>query len=96
MSQKLFQVTPDFKERVTEILQTKKFGAIYPYMNLINREGFVYDEGELNSIVQLMSEFPYSEVAEFFATVKENVMEVPTAPGSQPQDEKGETIPAKD
>lgn len=75
MGSKTFQVSTQFKENATEILQGKKFGAVYPYMNLINREGFIYTEEELNSIVALFSEFPYGEVAEFFSSIKENVKE---------------------
>lgn len=74
--QKTFQVTPEFKERITELLQKLKFVTIFPYMNLINREGFIYTEDELNSFIALLSEFPYAEVAEFFATIKQNVIEV--------------------
>jgi len=76
MSQKSFQVSPEFKESLTAILQTKKFSAVFPYMNLVNREGFIYTETELNSFVSLLSEFPYAEVAEFFATIKSNVTEL--------------------
>lgn len=74
--QKKFLVTPEFKQRLTEILQPKKFGAIFSYMNLVNREGFVYTEDELNSFIALLSEFPYVDVAEFFSTVKQNVTEI--------------------
>ncbi len=80
---KQFEVTPEFKERLTEILQAKKFAAVFPYMNLVNREGFTYTEEELNSFVALLSEFPYAEVAEFFATIKQNVTEVKSE--SQPE-----------
>ena len=73
---KTFTVTKAFKESVTEILMEKKFNAVYPYMNLINREGFEYTEGELNNLVQFLSEFPYANVAEFFASIKENVKEL--------------------
>lgn len=95
MTQKTFKVTPEFKERVTEILQTKKFGAVYPYMNLINREGFLYSESELNNVVQLLSEFPYAEVAEFFSSVKENVEEV-QASSTTSQNIGSEEIQTKD
>lgn len=61
-----YQVTPEFKTQVAEILATQKFSTVFPYMNLINRDGFVYSEEELNSIVQFVGEFPYSTVAEFF------------------------------
>lgn len=90
MSQKVFEVTAEFKERLTEILQAKKFGAVFPYMNLVNREGFTYTEEELNSFVALLSEFPYGEVAEFFATIKQNVTEV-NAGQEQPAE-----VPAED
>jgi hypothetical protein len=73
---KNFTVTPNFKTSVTEVLSTQKFSAVFPYMNLINREGFVYSEEELNSIVQFLGEFPYSQVAEFFQTLPANVSEV--------------------
>jgi hypothetical protein len=90
MSNKKYKVTQQFKEQITEILQTKKFGAVYPYMNLINREGFDYEENELNSIVALLAEFPYGEVAEFFTNIKTNVIEIPQ------EQEKDETVSAKD
>jgi hypothetical protein len=87
-AQKSFQVTPEFKEQVTEILQGKKFGAVYPFMNLVNREGFTYTEQELNSLVNLLSEFPYAEVAEFFGSIKANVKDLETV-------EESEQIPAE-
>jgi hypothetical protein len=89
MSQKVFQVTPEFKESLTAILQAKKFSAVFPYMNLVNREGFTYTEQELNSFVSLLSEFPYAEVAEFFATIKSNVTELNEAT-EQPEQENAE------
>lgn len=61
-----FIVTPDFKTRVTDILNTKKFTAVFPYMNLINREGNTYTESELNQLVQFLGELPYTEVSELF------------------------------
>lgn len=73
---KNFTVTPTFKTAVSEVLSTQKFSAVFPYMNLINREGFVYSEEELNSVVQFLGEFPYSQVAEFFQTLPQNVSEV--------------------
>jgi hypothetical protein len=87
---KTFIVTKNFKESVTEILMEKKFNAVYPYMNLINREGFEYAEGELNSLVQFLSEFPYANVAEFFASIKENVKEVSS------EIQESEPIPTED
>lgn len=91
-TQKIFQVTPEFKEQVTEILQGKKFGAVYPYMNLINREGFNFSEQELNSLVALLSEFPYGDVAEFFGSIKSNVTELENETAENPQSEQ---VPAE-
>ena len=70
-----YTVTPEFKTQVTTLLNTKKFSAVFPYMNLINRDGFMYNEQELNSIVQFVGEFPYNEVAEFFQILPNNVKE---------------------
>jgi len=70
-----YTVTPEFKTQVTALLNTKKFSAVFPYMNLINRDGFNYNEQELNSVVQFVGEFPYNEVAEFFQTLPGNVKE---------------------
>ena len=53
-----YTVKPEFKTQVTAILSTKKFSAVFPFMNLINREGFTYNEQELNQMVQFLSEFP--------------------------------------
>jgi len=64
-----YNVSPEFKTQVSEILATQKFSAVFPFMNLINRDGFIYDEEELNSIVQFLGEFPYSSVAEFFVNL---------------------------
>jgi len=61
-----YNVTPEFKTQISAILATKKFTTVFPYMNLINREGFVFNETELNSVVQFLGEFSYNEVAEFF------------------------------
>ena len=62
-----FTVTQEFKARVSDILGTKKFSLVFPLMNLVNRDGFIYAEEELNQIVQFIGEFPYVEVAELFA-----------------------------
>ena len=70
-----YTVTPEFKTQVTALLNTKKFSAVFPYMNLINRDGFSYTEQELNSIVQFVGEFPYNEVAEFFQILPTHVKE---------------------
>lgn len=61
-----YVVTPEFKQRVTDILNTKKFTQVFPFMNLINREGFNFSEAELNQLVQFLGEFAYNEVAELF------------------------------
>ena len=61
-----YVVTPEFKQRVTDILNTKKFTQVFPFMNLINREGFTFSETELNQLVQFLGEFAYNEVAELF------------------------------
>jgi hypothetical protein len=68
-----FVVSKQFKTRVSEILSTKKFSAVFPFMNLIKREGDVYPEAELNQLVQFIAEFPYSEVSEFFSLMPELV-----------------------
>ena len=85
MQQKKFEVTEVFKESVTEILKTKKYSAVYPYMTMINREEMIYTEDELNSFISLLSEFSYSEVAEFFATIKHHVSEI--EPGAEGKEE---------
>jgi len=61
-----YVVTPEFKQRVTDILNTKKFTQVFPFMNLINREGFQFSETELNQLVQFLGDFSYNEVAELF------------------------------
>jgi len=73
---KNYTVTPAFKTVVTEILSTLKFSTVFPYMNLVNREGFAYSEQELNSIIQFMGELPYSQVAEFFQGLPNHVSEL--------------------
>lgn len=70
-----YTVSPEFKTQVTAILQAKKFSAVFPFMNLVNREGFVYSEQELNQIVQFLGEFSYNEVAEFFVLLPSLVKE---------------------
>lgn len=71
-----FTVSPDFKARVAEILGKKKFTQVFPFMNLINREGFSYTETELNQIIQFVGDFSYNEVAEFFTLIPTLVKEV--------------------
>lgn len=70
---KNYKVTEEFKTQVAELLATQKFSTVFPYMNLVNREGFTYSEEELNSIVQFLGEFTYSSVAEFFNTLSTHV-----------------------
>jgi hypothetical protein len=64
-----YVVTPEFKTQAAAILEAKKFTAVFPYMNLINRDGLHYTEEEMNSLVQFLGEFPYKEVSEFFAAI---------------------------
>lgn len=73
---KQFNVSPEFKTRVTDILNAKKFSAVFQYMNLVNREGNLYTEAELNGIVQVLGEFSYSEVSDFFKVLPDLVTEV--------------------
>jgi hypothetical protein len=72
---KNYNVTHEFKQQVTEILSAHKFSTVFPYMNLINREGFAYSEEELNQVVQFLGEMPYSQVAEFFKLLPAMVSE---------------------
>jgi hypothetical protein len=74
-----YKVSPEFKAQATTILNTKKFSAVYPYMNLINREGFIYTEQELNTVLNFIGEFGYNEVAEFFQNLSKQVAEVTSA-----------------
>ena len=80
---RMFSVTAEFKTAASTILQTKKFTAVFPYMNLINREGFEYTEEELNAIVQFMGEFQYNEVAELFQKMPEYVTSLEDAEAAQ-------------
>jgi len=77
-----YTVSPEFKTQVTNILSTKKFTAVFPFMNLINRDGFTFNEQELNQLIQFMGEFPYNEVAEFFQSISKQVTE--DGAGSEP------------
>jgi len=79
-----YVVTPEFKQRATDILSTKKFTQVFPFMNLINREGFLFTEAELNQTVQFLGEFPYNEVAELFNRLPSIVSQVDEA-ASQPE-----------
>lgn len=76
MQQRLYNVSPEFKNTVTTILQTKKFSTVFPFMNLVNRDGFTYTEDELNQIVQFLGEFAYNEVSDFFKSLPSLVTEV--------------------
>lgn len=71
-----YVVTPEFKQRVTDILNTKKFTQVFPFMNLVNREGFTFDENELNQLVQFLGEFAYNEVSELFNRLPSIVTQV--------------------
>lgn len=79
-----YTVSPEFKTHVTNILSTKKFTSVFPFMNLINRDGFEFNEQELNQLIQFMGEFPYNEVAEFFQTISKQVIENSAAGSEAP------------
>jgi hypothetical protein len=85
-----YNVTPEFKTQTTEILNTKKFSAVFAYMNLVTREGYTYTEEELNSVVQFLGEFPYSEVNEFFKTLPQHVSPVTEPSSATPTTESPE------
>lgn len=88
-----YTVSTEFKTHVTNILSTKKFTSVFPFMNLINRDGFEFNEQELNQLIQFMGEFPYNEVAEFFQTISKQVTENTDgseAPSFQPVAESAE------
>ena len=89
-----YNVTPEFKAQTTEILNTKKFSAVFAFMNLVNREGYTYTEEELNSVVQFLGEFPYSEVNEFFKTLPQNVSPATEPSNETPTTESPEKIEA--
>lgn len=90
-----YTVTPEFKTQVTALLNTKKFSAVFPFMNLINREGFEYNEQELNSIVQFVGEFPYNEVAEFFQILPTHVKEAEKAEAQETAKPVAEEVESK-
>lgn len=73
---KQYTVSPEFKTHVTSILNTNKYSLVFPFMNLVNRDGFVYTEFELNELIQFLGEFPYNEVAEFFLLLPTLVNEI--------------------
>lgn len=79
-----YTVSSEFKTRVTDLLNTKKYTQVFPFMNLINRQGDIYNETELNSLVQLLGEYPYSEVAEFFSILHTLVKAVDQPNVNQP------------
>ena len=86
-----FIVSPDFKTRVTDVLNTKKFTSVFPYMNLINREGNTYTESELNQLVQFLGELPYSEVSELFNLIPVIVQKVEEPSTKTPSETEPET-----
>lgn len=90
-----FIVAPDFRTRVTDILNTKKFTAVFPYMNLINREGNTFTEAELNQLVQFLGELPYSEVSELFSLIPVLVQKEEVAPVPESAPETTSEKPAK-
>lgn len=77
---KLMKVSPEFKKIVKDILLTKKYGLVFPYMNLIDREGFEYQEGELNALIKFLAEFSYQEVFMFFNSLKDMIEDLPETP----------------
>ena len=89
---KNYEVTPEFKTQVTTILATKKFSTVFPFMNLINRDGFTYNEQELNQVVQFLGEFPYNEVAEFFTKLSSIINELPEGHEPTATEPSNETV----
>jgi len=87
-----FTVTPEFKTQASSILTAKKFSAVYPYMNLVNREGFTYDESELNTLLNFIGEFSYNEVAEFFQGLSKQVTPTESAESTKSTDTSMKTV----
>jgi hypothetical protein len=64
-------------------------------MNLINREGNLYNESELNQLVQFLGELPYNEVSELFNLIPALVQKVeePSQPEAEaPAQPEAETV----
>ena len=87
-----YVVTPEFKQRVTDILNTKKFTQVFPFMNLVNREGFTFDENELNQLVQFLGEFAYNEVSELFNRLPSIVTQVTEGEPKNAEEESVEAV----
>jgi len=93
-----YTVAPEFKAQVNTILETKKFSTVFPFMNLIKREGNIYSEQELNSIVQFLGDFAYNEVAGFFQSLPSLVQEITATangPVSAADAKVAEEVPAE-
>ena len=99
---KQYTVSPEFKSHVTNILNKNKYSLVFPFMNLVNRDGFEYTEFELNELIQFLGEFPYNEVAEFFLllpsmvnesgdTLDSNGIRDSAAPTQETEDKDSET-----
>lgn len=95
MREKLFYVSNEFKSSAIEIFSTKKFSDVYPIMNLLKSEESMYPESTLNSIVQILGEYPYSEVYEFFDKMNTMISEATGAQNNEPQPETESEAPSE-
>jgi hypothetical protein len=90
--EKLFFVSNEFKSSAIEIFSTKKFSDVYPIVNILKSEESMFPESTLNAIVQVLGEYPYAEVYEFFDKMNTMITE---ATGPEENNEESDQAPAE-
>lgn len=76
MKQRNFEIKPDFKAAIGEILVKLSFSNVHGIMNLLKRESTTYSEQESNAIVGFLGELAYRDVAQLFEAMPQMITEI--------------------
>ena len=64
-----FRITDDTRKAILEICATKPFNSVFGITKMIDKD--VLTDQEANAVINAIGQFPYAEVAGFFAKVPE-------------------------
>jgi len=72
-SEQMYKISEEFQKMTQKVLGTKPFITVANIMPLAQRE--LLTESEINSILNVLGQFPYDEVSKVFALVQTHVVQ---------------------
>jgi hypothetical protein len=80
-----FSIDQSTRDAIHKIIANKPFNAVFGITQVISKDTLT--EQEANAVINAIGQFPYAEVAEFFANVTKYFVQV-----ENKEEEKTETV----